>query len=117
MGLTALLGGGQEALEAEAAGGLTGDNAIEASSACGGACREIRLLVALKNKTIVIQMKNPVTESVNVERLATNKKEPIYHGFGVISMRQLAAKYGGEVVFSCEKGIFTTSIVINNFEG
>lgn len=93
------------------------DNAIEASSAYGGAGKEIRLLVALKNKTIVIQMKNPVTESVNVERLATNKKEPIYHGFGVISMRQLAAKYGGEVVFSCEKGIFTTSIVINNFEG
>jgi len=92
------------------------DNAIEATAELGDTAKKtIRLLVALKNNTIVISIKNPVSEKVNVKHLTTKKEHSSRHGFGIISMRQLAAKYGGEVLFDCTEDIFSASIVLNNF--
>ena len=91
------------------------DNAIEA---CAGLQdKTVRLLVALQNSNIVILVKNPVDKKVDVEKLATGKRDTAYHGFGILSMRQLAAKHGGEVVLSCTDDTFTTSVVLNNLKG
>jgi len=91
------------------------DNAIEA---CAGLQNKtVRLLVALQNSNIVILVKNPVAQKVDVEKLATGKRDATYHGFGLLSMRQLAAKHGGEVVLSCTEDTFTTSVVLNNLKG
>ncbi len=92
------------------------DNAIEATAELGDtAKKKICLLVALKNNTIVISIKNPVCAKVNVKHLTTKKEHSSHHGFGIISMRQLAAKYGGEVLFDCTEDTFSASIVLNNF--
>ncbi len=92
------------------------DNAIEATAELGDTSKKtIRLLVALKNNTIVISVKNPVSKKVNVMHLTTQKEHSSHHGFGIISMRQLAAKYGGEVLFDCTEEIFSVSIILNNF--
>lgn len=92
------------------------DNAIEATAVLGNTAKKtVRVLVALKNNTIVISIKNPIGHKIDVSRLTTQKDDPVRHGFGIISMRQLAAKYGGEVVFNCTENTFTTSIVLNNF--
>lgn len=92
------------------------DNAIEAASAVKKeATKTISVLVACKNNTIVISIKNPVDKKVNVMHLTTQKEHSSHHGFGIISMRQLAAKYGGEVLFDCTEEIFSASIILNNF--
>jgi len=91
------------------------DNAIEATAALKkDATKTISVLVACKNNTIVASIKNPVPHKLDVTQLATQKNDTSHHGFGIISMRQLAAKYGGEVILDCTEDLFTASIVLNN---
>lgn len=91
------------------------DNAIEECERINSTEKKhINLMVSLKNDTVIIIIKNPVSENIDVSSLATKKSDLDHHGFGVISMRQVAAKYNGEVVFSCEGGTFTASIIMNN---
>lgn len=42
----------------------------------------------------------------------TSKKDHRYHGFGVRSIRQTAAKYGGSTTISSEEGWFRLNILI-----
>lgn len=91
------------------------DNAIEAC--CKMESQEkkmVNLFVTFKNGSVVMVIKNPVSNSVDVSALTTDKNNSKYHGYGIISMKQIAEKYNGEVMMSCEDGIFTTSIVMNN---
>lgn len=91
------------------------DNAIEECERINSTEKKhINLMVSLKNDTVIIIINNPVSENIDVSSLATKKSDLDHHGFGVISMRQVAAKYNGEVVFSCEGGTFTASIIMNN---
>ncbi len=91
------------------------DNAVEA-------CRQIKsegeksidVLVKQKNGNVIIVVKNPTDSKIDVGKLETKKENSRYHGFGIISMKQIAEKYNGEVMFSCEDGVFTTSIIMNN---
>lgn len=91
------------------------DNAIEECERIGGTEKKhINLMVSLKNNTVIIIVKNPVLKNVDVSSLATKKADSDHHGFGIISMKQVAAKYNGYIVFRCEDGIFTASIFMNN---
>ncbi len=93
------------------------DNAIEA-------CRKIKsegekiieVIVKQKNGNVIIVVKNPIDSKIDVGKLETKKENSRYHGFGIISMNQIAEKYNGEVMFSCEDGVFTTSIIMNNIK-
>lgn len=89
------------------------DNAIEAAEACEGE-RKVELFVSLRNENVVITIRNPVLGNVDVNNLKTGKSDKSNHGFGVISMKNIAKKYNGEVIFYEENGLFTTSIVMNN---
>ena len=91
------------------------DNAIEAC--CKVESQEkktVELFVTFKNGSIVMVIKNPVSSKVDVSALTSNKNNAKYHGYGIISMKQIAEKYNGEVVFSCENDLFTTSIILKN---
>ena len=93
------------------------DNAIEA-------CKDIDskedttiyVYVALKGDNLVILIKNPVRDNVDVTKLASKKENAELHGFGVLSMKQIAAKYDGEVVFKCEDNVFATTIIMSNIK-
>lgn len=76
--------------------------------------KQISMLVSQQNDTIVIIIKNPAADDVNISSLTSKKADSEHHGFGIISMKQVALKYNGEVVFECENGIFTVSIIMNN---
>lgn len=92
------------------------DNAIEATAAVKkDATKTVSVLVACKNNTIVISIKNPVGRKLDTACLTTQKPDAAHHGFGILSMQSLAAKYGGEVIFDCTENMFTVSIVLNNF--
>lgn len=91
------------------------DNAIEECERIDTAeVKTIDLFLSLKNDTVIIIIKNPTAENIDVSTLTTKKLSKKEHGFGIISMKQIAAKYGGDVIFSCENKIFTTSIILNN---
>ena len=92
------------------------DNAIEATRSVVNQSRQISVLVAIKHQNIVIVIKNPVNEIVKVNDLKTRKQDPEYHGFGILSMKQIAAKHRGEIVFTSENGIFTATIIMSNIE-
>ena len=92
------------------------DNAIEATANVSDHTRRtIHLLTAVKNKSIVITIKNPVDKKLDVENLRTTKEKSAMHGYGIISMKQIAEKYNGEVTFLCSDTEFTTSIFLSNF--
>ena len=91
------------------------DNAIEATHKLSDTSKKrIRLFVALKNDTVIITIKNPTISEIDPNNLTTEKEERENHGFGIISMKQIAAKYNGEVLFSYNNGVFVTSIIMRN---
>lgn len=91
------------------------DNAIEACEKIDTYDEKIvYLYVALKGDTLVISIKNPVINNININNLESNKDDKMLHGFGVISMKQIATKYNGEVLFKCENNVFNTTIVLIN---
>lgn len=91
------------------------DNAIEECERTERTDKiQISLFVTLKNDSVVIRVKNPVSDNVDVSSLTTKKSDSDHHGFGIISMKQIALKYGGEVIFECEDQIFTVSVIMNN---
>ncbi len=91
------------------------DNAIEACERIKDLQdKMVELFVSLKNNTIVIVIKNPVMKKPDISKLSTSKSDSDFHGFGIMSMKQIASNYGGEVLFTYEDNTFTTSIVLNN---
>lgn len=93
------------------------DNAIEATeNLVEGALKVISISMLIKEQQLMITVKNNVKENLDVEHLETQKKNKGAHGFGVPNMREIARKYGGEVVLICENNIFKTVIIVNNQE-
>lgn len=91
------------------------DNAIEATRKLPDKTKKrIRLFVALKNDTVIITIKNSTISVIDPDNLTTEKEDRENHGFGIISMKQIAAKYNGEVLFSYNDGVFVTSIIMRN---
>ncbi len=42
----------------------------------------------------------------------TTKDDAAYHGFGTVSMKMIAQKYGGNLFFSVRNGMFSLDAVI-----
>ncbi len=89
------------------------DNAVEAAEKVDGS-REVSVFITFKNDIVVVKIKNPVAKAVNVNSLNTTKNDINNHGFGIISMRQIVNKYTGELIFTCEKLQFVTTIIMSN---
>ena len=90
------------------------DNAIEAASQVPEEKRDIDLLVALQNSSLVIYVKNPVNTPVDMQDLTSKKRDAARHGFGIMSMKQIVSKYRGEIVFRCEELTFEVHVVLPN---
>lgn len=72
----------------------------------------IRLEIKNWNGKLLIGMTNPVEESVSLEQLgyATSKKDQDHHGYGIYNIRKTVEKYGGDVEFQIEGGVFEARI-------
>lgn len=90
------------------------DNAIEATQKLPEGNRFISILIKVLNNQIVIVVKNPVVSDVDINNLTTTKNNSKQHGFGLISMKNLVSKYGGEIMLSCEDRIFQVHMVLRN---
>ncbi len=91
------------------------DNAIECTDSLK---RDSEKTVFVKLLThgerIFFSVENPVQDEIDTENMATLKADKTNHGYGIKSMKDIAVRYDGDVFFSCEKGIFTTSINLPN---
>lgn len=90
------------------------DNAIEATAQVSDNLRNIDLLISIQNNNLIMYVKNPVVDNVDINNLTSKKSNSINHGFGIISMKQIVDAYHGDIVFHCENHIFEVDIVIPN---
>ena len=91
------------------------DNAIEATRRLSDAAdRTISLMVKVHNDQLLISIKNPVASAVDVSDPVSTKRGDGSHGFGILSIKNIAAKYGGEVILNCADGVFETHVLLNN---
>ena len=92
------------------------DNAIEATDKVTDKEKIIRLYVATQNNSVIINIKNPTEHNVDIDDLGTTKTDPSLHGFGIIGIKSIVAKYHGNVAFKCENKEFQTTMIIDNDE-
>lgn len=91
------------------------DNAIESALKMPDPARRIiTLSVVVSGALLIVNVKNSFEGTLTVENglPVTSKGDPGNHGFGLKSIRLLTQKYGGEMTFSGEDGIFTLNLVI-----
>lgn len=90
------------------------DNAIEATEKLTKFDKLIYVSIFTRNSNIVIVAKNPVEQAVNTDYLLTTKAEKSEHGFGLIQIKKLSAKYNGEVLLNCFENEFKIAVYLNN---
>ena len=91
-------------------------NAIEAVMRIQDtARRSISILVKRSGKMVSIHIENffagPV--ALHGDEIATSKADELNHGFGLKSMKMLAEKYGGELLFGFDGDIFLLDILFS----
>lgn len=77
--------------------------------------RIITLKVSGNDKILSIQLQNAYRGELRVEDglPLTSKKDSADHGYGMKSIQILARKYGGDMTFSAENGIFSMNILLS----
>ena len=90
------------------------DNAIEASLAVEQELRAIGLTVTHNHGLIEITVVNRFVGERDLagDAVATSKADSARHGYGVKSMKYIAAQYDGKLTLSAENGIFTVRALI-----
>ncbi len=91
------------------------DNAIEAADKIKEPNdRKVSLTIKLHNNQTIIVVKNKAPTDIDIDNLKTTKTDTDYHGFGILSIKNLVEKHDGNVMFSCENNIFQIYIVLKN---
>lgn len=91
------------------------DNAIEALEETKEQLDKIiSLTIKIHNNQVIIIVKNNVDNDVDTENLQTTKSNREHHGLGILSIKNLAAKYSGDAIFSCVNKTFQVYVVLQN---
>lgn len=91
------------------------DNAVDACAKLKDSNKKkIRVIVVVQGEMIIITVENNLEEDIDIHNLKSTKKDSQFHGFGIMNMRSIAAKYNGEVVFECADRVFKTIIILDN---
>ncbi len=89
------------------------DNAIEASLALPEEKRMIRMYMDMKNTQLYMSFTNFTAKKKQVKSggiFKTTKGEG--HGFGLVRIDDIVARYGGYLSRNSEDGAFTTEILL-----
>lgn len=84
------------------------DNAIEACKQIDDDNRWIRITIQNVREMVFIKIKNTYKQEpiIHGENVLTNKKDKNAHGLGIISMRTIIDKYGGNMDIYFGQGVF-----------
>lgn len=91
------------------------DNAIEAQMKLEEDKRMINMSVKETNGLIVIHCDNPYDGNIKVDNnkfITTKNDAKKEHGFGIMSIKRVVSKYGGEISITSKDEIFNLDIVI-----
>jgi sensor histidine kinase regulating citrate/malate metabolism len=90
------------------------DNALEYCSKCKNG--EIIVTLCQKQGYFLIKIENSITKSVFQDNphLHTIKKDKTVHGLGIRIVKEIAVRYGGEVVFQEKQGKFLAQVLVPN---
>lgn len=90
------------------------DNAINGCKGVPGP--HIELVIGTKKAFTYLVVKNSIASSVLEKnpKLWTDKEDQAMHGFGVLSIRRVAEKYGGSIEFREEKNTFIAEVWLEN---
>lgn len=89
------------------------DNAIEASQKQSGE-KILRLSLVKRGEYYIMIVKNHIEDSVLNEnpKLYSDKKDSIYHGYGIKSVRSLVKKYNGDIQIAEEEEMFVVRLML-----
>ena len=89
------------------------DNAMECVVSLEESSRFISLEVWQKGDFVSVTVSNPCSCDVVMKDgiPVTSKADKKYHGFGTLSMKYIAEKYGGNIVFTEKDGIFAVCVL------
>lgn len=93
------------------------DNAVEGCK--GHPSPYIAVRIRQQTHTLTISVENPTVQPVVTQdgRLTTRKQQPEHHGYGVRGMEKIVRKYHGNLVWTCENGIFTINLFLQKDDG
>lgn len=89
------------------------ENAMESVEALEEDRRVVSISEVCVDNAIIIRIENFFSGKMEFrDGLPVTRKDSSYHGFGVKSMRMVADKYGGELIFSTNGDIFRVDLVL-----
>lgn len=90
------------------------DNAVEGCTGCPEPY--IQLRVEQKGYIIHFDIQNPTHNKPREQlgRLVSTKAEPEKHGYGVLSMRRIAERYNGNLIWNVENGVFILRVLMQD---
>ncbi len=88
------------------------DNAFAAASKCEAG--SVRVRVAASGTSLMITVVNDIDEPIQLRacKLVTSKPNKRNHGFGVINVKECAAKNGGRADFTFDEKQFTAEVIL-----
>lgn len=89
------------------------ENAIEALSNVEEDKKTISLMIKQVNKIVIIHLENYYQSDIKIENglPKTKKDDENYHGFGMLSMKEIVEKYHGNLTFEIDNNIFKLNII------
>lgn len=91
------------------------DNAIEAAMRTSE--KYVNMLIKHVNGNLYINVKNSYNEKdARNYREGTTKEDKVYHGYGLLNVRDIVKKYKGQYFVECSDGIYNTEVVLNMTE-
>ena len=72
----------------------------------------IQIKLAKANDKTVLSVKNPVVSKVEIRDNETVGPLPPGHGIGLMNVREVVDKYGGDLVLSCDDREFMAVVMI-----
>ena len=87
------------------------ENAMEASMKCQIEERRIELTIQQINEIVFLDVKNSISDTVNLNGFQSQKADKIMHGWGMKNIKQIVDENHGEMQCACKDGMFDVNII------
>ena len=72
----------------------------------------IHLKLECEDHKLIFAARNPVTEKVEIENDTIKSKRGDHHGIGLLNVKAVVDKYGGDMVLSCDENEFKAVVIL-----
>ena len=87
------------------------ENAIEASMKCQIEERRIELTIQQINEIVFLDVKNSISDTVNLNGFQSQKADKIMYGWGIKNIKQIVDENHGEMQCAGKDGMFDVNII------